>query len=45
MEPLAVAPKIVAGKPFRAPQEVVEVAKDIRKKIEEQSKMLERKSD
>jgi tetratricopeptide (TPR) repeat protein len=45
MEPLVVALKMAAGNPFRAPQEVVEVAKDVLKRIEEQAKMLERKSD
>ena len=41
MEPLVVALKIAAGKPFRAPQEVVEVAKDVLKRIEEQARMSE----
>ena len=41
MEPLVVALKMAAGKPFRAPQEVVEVAKDVLKRIEERARMLE----
>ncbi len=45
MEPLVVALKIAAGKPFRAPQEVVEVAKDVLKRIEERGPMLESKPD
>jgi len=45
MEPLVVALKMAAGKPFRAPQEVVEVAKDVLKRIEEQARMLENKHD
>jgi len=45
MEPLVVALKIAAGKTFRAPQEVVEVAKDIVKRIEERARMLESKPD
>ena len=40
MEPLVVALRMAAGEPFRAPQEVVEVAKDIRKRIEERTRML-----
>ncbi len=43
MEPLVVALKMAAGKPFRAPQEVVEVAKDVLKRIEERARMLESK--
>jgi tetratricopeptide (TPR) repeat protein len=45
MEPLVVALKIATGKPFRAPQEVVEVAKDVLKRIEERARMIESKSD
>jgi tetratricopeptide (TPR) repeat protein len=45
MEPLVVALKIAAGKPFRAPQEVVEVAKDVVKRIGERASMLESKPD
>jgi tetratricopeptide (TPR) repeat protein len=45
MEPLVVALKMAAGKPFRAPQEVVEVAKDVLKRIEERAGILESKSD
>jgi len=41
MEPLVVALKMAANKPFRAPQEVVEVAKDVLKRIEEQTRMSE----
>jgi tetratricopeptide (TPR) repeat protein len=41
MEPLVVALKMAAGKPFRAPQEVVEVAKDVLKRIEERARMSE----
>ncbi len=43
MEPLVVALKIATGKPFRAPQEVVEVAKDVLKRIEERARMSESK--
>lgn len=45
MEPLVVALKMAAGNPFRAPQEVVEVAKDVLKRIEERARMLESKPD
>ena len=45
MEPLVVALKMTAGTPFRAPQEVVEVAKDVLKRIEERAKTLENKVD
>ncbi len=45
MEPLVAALKMTAGKPSRAPQEVVEVAKDILKRIEHRAKSLENKLD
>jgi protein involved in temperature-dependent protein secretion len=45
MEPLVAALKMRAGKSFRAPQEVVEVAKDVLKRIEERARMLESKRD
>ena len=45
MEPLVVALKMAAGKTFRAPQEVTEVAKDVLKRIEHQAKSLENKLD
>jgi tetratricopeptide (TPR) repeat protein len=40
MEPLSVALKILTNIPFRAPQEVIEVAKDVVKKIEKRAKEL-----
>jgi len=45
MEPLVVALKMAAGKTFRAPQEVTEVAKDVLKRIEHRAKSLENKLD
>lgn len=41
MEPLVVALKMLADSPFRAPTEVVEVAKDVVKKIQERAKALQ----
>jgi tetratricopeptide (TPR) repeat protein len=40
MEPLVVALKIYAGKPYRAPREVEEMAKDICKMIEKRAQIL-----
>jgi hypothetical protein len=37
MEPLIVALQILVGEDYNAPQEVVEVAKDVLKRIEEKS--------
>jgi tetratricopeptide (TPR) repeat protein len=45
MEPLVIALKMATGQPFRAPQEVVEVAKDVLKRIEERQPTIESKCD
>jgi tetratricopeptide (TPR) repeat protein len=41
MEPLMVALKMLTDTPFRAPAEVVEVAKDVAKRIQERAKVLQ----
>ena len=42
MEPLLVALKMLTNTPFRAPQEVIEVANDVVKRIEERAKELKK---
>jgi tetratricopeptide (TPR) repeat protein len=43
MEPLVVALKMSAGKPYRAPREVVEMANDIQRKILQRTEVLHRR--